>query len=205
METFQRFFPRLGLVLALAGSVLALPLVANASLATLDPSNPPSLIKHLRSELNSNDDVRQTRALIDVISLAGCVETCTVSLQSAHDKKVRLENESGTGSLVELDALVPDLLKVYRNGPADGSRLLALSALINIGDAKSLEMLIDEGASKSDVVQKQTQRSLANYYLTKYPELVQDAIDKKTFSVEDVRRAETVRVKLAKREAKMGN
>lgn len=205
MTTFQRFFPQLGLVLVLAGSVFALPLAANAFIMTPTPTDPPTLIKHLRNELGSNDDVRQQHALVDVISLAGCADTCTIALQSAENRNVRLQNESGTGSLVDLDALVPDLLEVYRNGPADGSRLLALSALIKIGDAKALESLLQEGLAQSADVKRRTERSLASFYLNKYPELLEGAMAKKTFSVEDVRRAESMRVRLAKKEAKSGN
>lgn len=94
------------------------------------------------------------------------------------------------------------MLDAYRTGPADGHRLLALSALINTGNDKVLAQLLEEESAQSEKVARETQRSLAHYYLTKYPELVERAKRKNTFSIEDVQRAEVVRVKLAKKESK---
>lgn len=202
MSILSRYFPQAGLVLAVAGTLLAVPLVA-ASAPLLLAGDPPSLVKHLRAELQSNDARRVENALIDVVSLASCTSTCTVSLRSAEEKRIRIENETNTGAALDLSALGPDLLAAYRSGPADGHRLLALSALINIGNDKALAQLLEDGEfSQSDRVNRETQMSLAYYYLTMYPELVERAERKKTFSIEDVQRAEAVRVKLAKKESK---
>lgn len=205
MNQSQTFFPRVLLLLALAGTLLGAPLAA-APLSDWSPPDPPSLIKHLRTEISSNDAARQQNALLDVIVLSKCEASCTVTFLSIPDKMLRVENESGAGTAIDLDALVPDLMKAYRSGPADGHRLLALSALINIGNDKALEQLAtessDRSSQQSDRVTKTTQRSLAAFYLEKYPELTERAMRNKTFSIEDVRRAETVRVKLAKKEAK---
>jgi len=74
---------------------------------------------------------------------------------------------------MDLEALVPDLMKAYRSGSADGHRLMALSALINIGNAKALEQLAAESSDRSSEqprrVNKTTQRSLAAFYLEKEP------------------------------------
>lgn len=203
MNRFQTFSPRVLLLLALAGTLLGAPLAA-APLSAF--SDPPSLLKHLRTEMSSNDATRQQNALLDVIVLSKCEASCTISFLSIPDKMLRVENESGVGTAIDLDALVPDLMKAYRSGPADGHRLLALSALINIGSDEALEQLAtessDRSSQQSNRVNKTTQRSLAAFYLEKYPELTERAMRNKTFSIEDVRRAETVRVKLAKKEAK---
>lgn len=161
---------------------------------------PPSLIERLRSELRSEDSTQRQRALVDVIALAGCAETCTVSLQSIEEKKLSITNETGTGAVVELNNLVPDLLEVYRSGPADGHRLLALSALINIGNPQALEKLVEEGRSQSEKTKRATHRSLAAFYLEKYPELMERTFKTKNLSIEDVRRAETLRIRKLKEE-----
>lgn len=159
---------------------------------------PPSLIEHLRNELRSRDSTQRQRALVDVIALAGCAETCTVRLQSVEEKKLSFANETGTGAVVELTNLVPDLLEVYRSGPADGHRLLALSALINIGDQQSLEKLVEEGESQSEKTKRATHKSLAAFYLAKYPELMERTLKTKNLSIEDVRRAEILRIRKLK-------
>jgi phosphoribosyl-dephospho-CoA transferase len=146
---------------------------------------------------------------MDVIVIANCKASCTVDFFSIPAKMLRVENESGVGRIMDLDTLVPDLMKAYRTSPVgghDGHRLLALSALINIGNAASLEHLVadssDPSSRQSDWVKRNTQRSLIGFYLAKYPELTERAARNKTFSLDDVRRAETVRVRLAKKEAK---
>ena len=203
MTHTRSFLPGALLLLAVAGSLLGTTLLA----APLSPApDPPSLIKHLRAEIGSKDAMRQQNALMDVIVLSRCEASCTVSFQSIPDKMLRVENESGVGPVMDLNALVPDLMKAYRSGPADGYRLLALSALVNIGNVRALEQLATESSDgssqQSKRVDQQTQRSLAAFYLEKYPELNGRMGRAMTFSVEDVRRAESVRVKLAKKEAK---
>ena len=203
MNQPQTFFPRILLLITLTGSLLGAPLVA-APLSALP--DPPSLIKHLRAELGSKDAMRQQNALIDVIMLSKCEASCTVNFHSIPDKMLRVENESGAGTAMDLDALVPDLMNAYRSGPADGHRLMALSALVNIGNASALEQLAaessDRSSRQSSRVNKTTQRSLAAFYLEMYPELIEKMGRSQTFSIEEVRRAEGVRVRLAKKEAR---
>lgn len=182
---------------ALFGTVLFTVPVQQSVAKTDDP---PSLIEHLRSELQSDDAMQRERALVDVIALSGCTETCTVSLQSIEEKRLSIANETGTGAVVELTNLVPDLIEVYRNGPADGHRLLALSALINIGNAQALERLVEEGDSQSEEMKRATHKSLAAFYLAKYPELMERSVKTKSLSIEDVRRAEILRVRKLKKE-----
>ena len=194
MTIFSRICICTGLAMGLAGLLAAGPLVAQSS------TERPTLIKHLRTELRSKDDVRQERALIDVIGLAGCEASCTVSLQSATNRQVRIANESGVGNVVDLDALAPDLLWAYRNGSADGYKLLALAALINVGNQAALERLIDEKESqRSRRVRKATDRSLAAFYFAKYPELIEQTKRRRFLSLDDVERARVLRLKRAKK------
>lgn len=197
MTIIPRCFYRVGLLVSLAALLLTGPLFAQST------SGPPTLIKHLRAEINSNDAMRQSNALVDVITLAGCTSTCTVGLHSIENRKLRIENDTEMGAVVDFDALAPDIMEVYRTGSSDGHRLLALSALIKIGNETTLEQLVNEGTSASNRqstrVSQQTQRSIATYYLEKYPELIERAKRKKTFSLDDVRRAEGVRVKVARK------
>jgi hypothetical protein len=206
MNHLQKLVSRLLLLFALTAGLMATPLVAGP--LSFDP-DPPSLIKHLRAEIGSKDALRQESALMDVIMLSRCEASCTVTFLSIPDKMLRVENESGVGRTMDLDALVPDLMKAYRTSPVaghDGHRLLALSALVNIGNATSLEQLVaessDRSSQQSNRVNNATQRSLAAYYLEKYPELTKKMGRSQSFSIEDVQRAETVRVKLAKKDAK---
>ena len=209
MNLTRLFSPQTALLLALAGSLLGAPLAAAAPVWGPPAQDPPTLIQHLQTEIGSKDARRQENALIDVIMLSRCEASCTVDFLSIPDKMLRVENESGVGRTMDLDALVPDLMKAYRTSPVgghDGHRLLALHALINVGNATALEQLVadssDPSSRQSDRVNKETQRSLAAFYLAKYPELAERATRNMTFSLNDVRRAETVRVKLAKKDAK---
>ena len=195
MTTFSRIVLRAGLAMGLAGLLAAGPLLAQPS------TERPTLIKHLRTELGSKDDVRQERALIDVIALSHCEASCLVSLQSATNRKVRIANESGVGNVVDLDALAPDLLWAYRNGSADGYKLLALAALINVGNQAALERLIDEKESqRSRRVRKATDRSLAAFYFAKYPELIERSTRRRGLTLDDVQQAEVLRLRRAKKD-----
>lgn len=193
MTRLIRLCVRVGLALSLAGLFTAGPLLAQST------ATPPTLIKHLRTELNSKDQARQERALVDVITLANCPASCTVALQSRTARPLRIENETGAGSVVDLDALVPDLLRAYRRGPADGHKLLALAALINIGNDTGLEQLIAEKDAQNATVQKNTDMSLAAFYFAKYPELMEKSIRRQTLSLDDVQRAEVLRLRTAKK------
>jgi hypothetical protein len=181
--------------LLLAGGLfLSVPSVAQSSMDA-----PPTLIEHLRSDIEGNDAVQRESALMDVIALATCPETCTVDFRSINEKKLTIANETGTSHVLDLNVLVPDLVKAYRSGPDDGHRLLALTALINIGNEKGLEQLIDQGARQSERTNRITQRSLLWYYMDKYPELYEQTMNTKQLSMDDVRRAEVVRVKHVKK------
>jgi hypothetical protein len=193
-----------GLALGLAGLLAAGGLVAQSTFAQ-STTEPPTLVKHLRAELGSKDDVRQERALIDVIALAGCEASCMVALQSATNRQVRIANESGVGNVVDLDALAPDLLRAYRSGPADGHKLLALSALVNLGNEKVLERLIDEKESQgSRRVRKATDRSLAAFYFAKYPELTERSTRRRSLSLDDVQQAKVLRLRAERRAQREG-
>lgn len=154
--------------------------------------------------MSSKDAMRQGNALMDVISLANCTSTCTVLLQSNQNKQVRIENDSDSGSIVDLQALSPDLLKLYRRGPTDGNRLLALSALINVGNETAIETVVGDGSStrygQSSKVDDATQRSLVGFYLARYPELRD--LRGTTFSLDDVRQVKATRTRAAKKAMK---
>jgi len=193
MNAFLASAARILIAVLFSAGLLLVP--TQTATAQMSDDRPPSLIQHLRSDLESNDALRRENALVDIIGLASCPNTCTISFRSIEEKKLRIQNETGTGTVVELTALIPDLLEAYRSGPADGHRLLALSALINIGDEKSLERLIDEGARQSKAMNQATHKSLVAFYLAKYPELTERTMKTKRLSLSDVHRAKVVRVR----------
>jgi len=193
LSSFRRVLFFTGLLLGAA--LLVLPLEAIAQ----DDSR-PTLVKHLRNELKAKDAERRHMALMDINTLAHCGESCTVNLQTVQGKQIRIESETGAGSVVDLDGLIPDLLESYRRGPADGHRLLALSALLHIGNEKALERLIEEETPQSEGVKRATQRGLASFYLTKYPELMERAMRTRQLSLDDVARAKAYRMRKAKSE-----
>ena len=203
MKLTRLFSPQTALLLALAGSLLGVPLTAAAPLGG-PAQDPPTLINHFRTEMSSKDALRQENALMDVISLANCTSTCTVPLQSKQNKQVRIENDTGSGSIVDLQALTPDLLKLYRRGPTDGLRLMALSALINVGNEKAIDTVVADASStryrQSSKVNGSTQKSLVGFYLARYPELRD--LRGPTFSLEDVRQVKATRARAAKKAMK---
>jgi hypothetical protein len=182
----------LGAVLALAG-LLLLGLPSASALGSVGPDAPPSLTDHLRTELRSEDPERQNRALTDIVALAGCADTCVVALQSDGDNTIRIENESDVGHPIDLASLTPNVLSVYRDGPTPGHRLLALSALLKIGDEQALERVVDLKDEQPTRVEAATNRSLAAYYLDRYPELTTPTFQADQLSIEDVRRAQAAR------------
>ena len=200
MNLPRLFSPRTALLLALAGSLLGVPLGTAAPLRG-PAQNPPTLIKHLRTEMGSKDALRQGNALMDVISLANCTSICIVPLQSKQNKHLRIENDSDSGSIVDLQALTPDLLKLYRRGPTDVLRLMALSALINVGNEKAIDTVVADASStrygQSRRVNDSTQRSLVGFYLAQYPELRD--LPGPTFSLDDVRQVKATRARAAKK------
>ena len=189
------------LSLLLAGGLFLFPV---SSVAQSSMDGPSTLVEHLQKNLQSKnyDYSKREAALIDIVGLAACADQCTVTLRSVSKKQLRAIKQMGTGSTLDLNALVPDLLESYRSGPADGHRLLALSALINIGNEEALDQLVDEGARQSENVNRSTQRSLANFYLEKYPKLRNRARHTRQLSLDDVGRARAVEVRRAKKAAK---
>lgn len=199
MATFRPVVPRTTFTLALLGLLFVVPSVSGAPFLNRVSTDPPTLIKHLRTDLQSRNASTREAALIDVIALANCTSTCTIALRSVDEKRIRIENASGKGTVVDLTVLVPDLIETYRTGPVDGHRLLALSALIHVGNETALEQLIGESARQSDRVERGTHRMLVAHYLSRYPELAEAVTRTKTLSIEEVWRAEALRVKAAKR------
>ena len=113
-----------------------------------------------------------------------------VALQSDGNNTIRIETESTVGRPIELASLTPDVLSVYRHGPTPGHRLLALSALLNIGDEQALERVVDLKDDQPTRVETPTNRTLAAYYLNRYPELSEPTFRTGRLSIEDVRRAQ---------------
>lgn len=182
----------LGAAVALAG-LLLVGLPEASAAASPGPDAPPSLTDHLREELRSRDAERMDQALTDIVALAGCADTCVVALQSDGDNTIRIENESGVGHPIDLASLTPDVLSVYRNGPTAGHRLLALSALLKIGDEQALERVVELKDDQSGRVEAASNRLLAAHYLDRYPELSDPTFRAKRLSIEDVRRAQAAR------------
>ena len=189
MNTFLSVPSRILTVLLLGAGLLAVS--SPSVLGQNSDDAPPNLIEHLQTELRSNSAIRRHLALIDVTSLANCPDVCQLTLSSVRDQELK------TKKRLDLSALTPALLQNYRRGPEDGQRLLALSALIGIGDEEALTTLVDEGARQSDTVRRETQRSLAAFYLGKYPELATRAKWTGEISLVDVERAKRLRVKRA--------
>jgi hypothetical protein len=200
MMTLQLFSLRTTFTLILLGGLFAVPSAAGPLVPNRAPADPPTLIKHLQAELRSSDFSNREAALVDIVALANCVRTCTIALQSVDKRKVRIQNETDAGTVVDLTALIPDLLATYRTGPVDGHRLLALAALLHIGNERALEQLVGESARQSDGIRKDTHRKLVGFYLARYPELAEQATRTRTLSIEDVRRAKALRVKAVRTE-----
>lgn len=193
--------PRFVTGLLLIGGMMALPSYGTVVSSLGD--TPPTLLQHIRNELNSEDAERLSNALVDVITLAYCEGTCDVNLQSVQNQKIRIENETGVGSVVDLTGLAPAVLEVYRTGPSDELRIMAVTALMKIGDENTIDSLVEMGPATSSRVNRVAQMSLATFYMAVYPELAARSIQTKRLSLDDVNHARTIRVKQAKKEAKM--
>ena len=188
--------------LLLVGNLLTVPVIAAPSTSEL--ADPPTLIKHLRTSLHSSDTMHRQNALVDVVLLSACQASCTVRFESIPNMVLRVENESGVGTAVDLDALAPDLIAIYRNSRfEDGEHLLALAALIHIDNREAFVQLIHDSTvrpyQQSQRVRRVTQLSLAAHYREMYPELMTTSNRNNGFSIEDVDRAEALRVKRAKK------
>ena len=205
MKTKPWYLLRLLPAMLLVGSVSVASLSAGpVPLAWTPPldTTPTTLIEHLRTELRAKDTLRQQNALVDVIALASCRAACSVTLRSASDKDVRIEHEPGVPAVLNLTALVPDLMRSYRFSPNDGTQLLALSALINVGNERSIEALVGTRLKKSARVEKTTQRSITAFFLDRYPELNDQAVRNGTLSLTDVAKVRQQRARDARKLAK---
>jgi len=173
---------------------------------SLAPSSPvlSTLSEHLRSELRSMDATRQERALIDVVALSQCTASCTIKMSSLPMRKIRIDNDTGAGSVANLTILTPVLTRIYRVGPTDELRLLALSALLNIGDETSLDAVVEHVASVSPRVKTVTHRGLSTFFLTKYPELNMRISRNGTLALDDIHVARARAERQMRKQAKRG-
>jgi hypothetical protein len=135
---------------------------------------------------------------MDVNAIANCPGECTIALHTLENQEFTFSRhtETGSGELVDLAALAPRLVTCYRRGPEETSRLLALSALIGIGDEEALNALLDNPA-QSPKVSRITQQTLATFYLEKYPELAKTVRRTGEINFDDIDRVKKVRVKKA--------
>jgi len=198
MITFRGFLPGILAALLIASSFMgtASARAASSSGLTIIAEDPPTLVEHLRKELQSKEDRRRELALVDVIALANCPENCTLTLLSAQGKTLRIENDTGVGAAVDLNRLTPELLQAYRRSDMqDGLRLLALSALINVGNEKAIESLVQNPSSGSERVQRESNKILVSFFLEEYPELLDGARKKQAFSLDDVEKVRALRLK----------
>jgi len=170
------------------------------------PSSPAlsTLSEHLRSELRSMDATRQERALIDVVALSQCTASCTIKMSSLPMRKIRIDNDTGAGSVANLTILTPVLTRIYRVGPTDELRLLALSALLNIGDETSLDAVVEHVASVSPRVKTVTHRGLSTFFLTKYPELNMRISRNGTLALDDIHVARARAERQMRKQARRG-
>lgn len=188
------------------GLLLGLLILPTGAAAQEQTDAPPTLIEHLRSELRSKDPVRQGNALMDIITLTNCTGSCIVDLRSMQNKRISLRGETSESAVVDLTALAPDVLKRYHRRMTDGNRLLALSALLHLGDEKILNRLIERGGpAQSPEMERNMHRRLAAFYVSKYPEIAERTIQTQQLSLEDVTRAKALRVKRVKKAVKSKN
>jgi len=166
--------------------------------------NPPTLVEHLRTELRSKTLLRQERALADVISLGMCSATCTVELQSLQQKKFRLQVDPITelSPIMDLTVLGPDLLRIYHTGRTDEVRLMALSAIMGQANEATIESLISMPSSQSERVREFTRRVVVNFFVTMYPELLQNAQRRGTVSLEEIAELRSERDRQVRRAAR---
>jgi len=184
MTFTARFWTRLLPALLLAGSLTITGNLAHAAPPTEDEALrarvDPVLLEHLRTEIRDRDPDRREKALVDVVALAACQSACTVQLKSLSGETARVHDGDLTG-------LGPALLRIYRAGPTDEHRLLALSALMNVGDEASIDALIGKPVPVSFELARTTQRYISAFYLDRYPELQNRARRTGTFSLDDVK------------------
>ena len=198
MNPTTRFWTRLVPALVLAGSLSVAGSLSHAALFPTDEAPlvriDPDLIAHLRTEIRDRNPDRRENALVDVIAMAACQASCTVQLRSLPGNGIRVNDTENT-----LARLGPDLLRAYRSGPTDQHRLLALSALMNVGDEARLDALVDTPVPVSYELVRTTQRHISAFYLDRYPELRHRVRRTGTFSLDDVQRVRITRARAAKK------
>ena len=201
MNFTPRFWTRLLPALLLTGSLTLAGSPAPAAPPTQDQASfvrvDPVLLEHLQTEIRDRDPDRRERALVDVVALAACQSACTVQMKSLSGETVRI----GDG---DLTGLGPALLRVYRAGPTDEHRLLALSALMNVGDEASIDALIGKPVPVSFELARTTQRYITAFYLDRYPELQNRARRTGTFSLDDVKIARARHERALRDQARRG-
>lgn len=203
MNSTVRFCARLLPTLLLAGSLTVVsspsyaapPAGDEISVARVDPG----IIDHLRNEIRDRDPDRQENALVDVIALAACQGSCDVQLQSRPGESARID-----GASMDLDRLGPALLHAYRYGATDQHRLLAIAALINVGNEKSIDALIETPTPVSEKVARTTQRHITSFYLDRYPELRRRVQRTGTVSLDDVAWARARHERALRKQAQKG-
>lgn len=179
--------------LLVGGVLLGAPLpILGSHPAPPDSPATRTIVDFLRREIRSDDLARREHALMDVIPLVNCRTFCTVRLLSA-DKTVHVQNDPTIGSMLDLSGLAPDLLWVYRTGPSDGLRLLALSGLLHLRNETGLDTLIPLSVRMSARVQQATYRGLAAVFLEQYPALHDQVTSTRTLSMADILRARAQR------------
>lgn len=204
MTIYLWFWNRLVMALLLAGSLILIGSPAYATHPSEDEAvlvrTDPAVIKHLRAELRARDWDRQESALVDIVALATCQTGCSVQLRSMPGKTVR-----GSADVsADLLGLGPDLLQTYRTSPNDGHRLLALSALINVRDEESIDVLIENPGPVSSELARKTRMQVTSFYLERYPELRHQVERTGVLSLNDVRIARDRQERIERRKARRG-
>ena len=203
MNPTTRFWTRLLPTLVLAGSLSVMGSLSHAALLPKDEAplvqTDPTIIDHLRTEIRDRDPARRENALVDVIAMATCQAPCTVQLTSLPGESVRINDTENA-----LVGLGPDLFQVYRSGPTDQHRLLALSALMSVGDEGRINRLIEKPVPVSFELERKTQRHIAAFYLDRYPELQRRAERTGTISIDDVKGARARHERALRKQARRG-
>lgn len=181
-----------------------LPATATPTHAPSDLATPRSLTDHLHAELRSKDALRRQNALEDVMTLAACSASCSISFRSLPGKMIRIENEMGIGPVIDLTTLLPDVERIYYRDRSDEMRLQALDALLSIGNERSMERLVTTPARSSAHVREMTQRGVARYFMDKYPSLEKQALRRGDFTLDDVERARKQQERMERRATQRG-
>lgn len=203
MNPTTRFWTRLLPTLVLAGSLSVMGSLSHAALLPKDEAPlvriDPEILEHLRTEIRDRNPDRRENALVDVIAIATCQSPCTVQLRSLPGESVRFNDAENA-----LAGLGPVLLRAYRSGPTDQHRLLALSALMNVGDEEVIDRLIEKPVPVSFELDRKTQQHIAAFYLDRYPELQRRAERTGTISIDDVKVARARHERVLRKQARRG-